>query len=193
VLKIVAQILRIEAAQLKQIVEKAAEYAQHHPVQTIAMAALVVVPGADEAIIGSELFAAGDELAVGARIATGADEFSVAGSPIAAEEAGGTDVLYHGTDLASARSIVAGGLDRSAASELGGGDEFWTTRELDTARWFARANPAGSAETGVVGMRLPGSVETAEKAGLISRHPTGAYIVNDWSRFNDAVRFFLTR
>lgn len=68
---------------------------------------------------------------------------------------------------------------------------FWTTPDLSTARWFAQANPAMSEATGVVGMRLPGTIAQAERSGLLALDRTGAYLVRDWGAFNRAVTFFL--
>jgi RHS repeat-associated protein len=66
------------------------------------------------------------------------------------------EVLYHGTDLASARNIVQSGISKAAARDLGGGDFFWATTKIEDARLFAMANPRGSAEVGIVGIRVMG-------------------------------------
>jgi hypothetical protein len=68
----------------------------------------------------------------------------VAGTGFAeAGAARGSTVLFHGTDLASAESIVARGLNAVRAARLGGGDSFWTTANRKVAGFFAHANPAG--------------------------------------------------
>jgi hypothetical protein len=41
--------------------------------------------------------------------------------------------FYHGTDPASAANIAQNGFNLSAARELGGGDQVWTTRNLTDA------------------------------------------------------------
>ena len=98
-------------------------------------------------------------------------------------------LLFHGSDLASVDNIVANGLDQEAAAALGGGDVFWTTTDIGTARWFAEANPAMSDAFGIVGMRV--DIAAAERAGIIAFDtPTGAYVVTNWDAFNNIAQFF---
>jgi hypothetical protein len=59
--------------------------------------------------------------------------------------------LYHGTDAGSAADIVNNGFDMNKASELGGGDVFWTTTSKSDASWFAQSNPAGG-DSAIVGI-----------------------------------------
>jgi RHS repeat-associated protein len=103
--------------------------------------------------------------------------------------------LYHGTDLDSARDIVARGLDSNTARELGGGDVFWTTTSLSDAELFAVVNPRLSDETGVVGINIRGGIDAAVDAGVISpvSQLPGAYIVNDWDGLNNLATFQLIK
>jgi RHS repeat-associated protein len=98
--------------------------------------------------------------------------------------------LFHGTDAESARSIVATGLDRKAAAQLGGGDVFWMTESQDTARIFAQVNPA-SGNPAVVAADLEGSViESLADRGVIRfDNPGGAWQVLDWEAFNEVATF----
>jgi hypothetical protein len=99
--------------------------------------------------------------------------------------------LYHGTDADSAGDIAENGLSRASAAELGGGDSFWMTKDLDTARLFAQANPAGADEAAVVGINVSGGVANAVSNGVISEVAEfpGTYVVNDWEGFNAIADF----
>jgi RHS repeat-associated protein len=110
---------------------------------------------------------------------------TVEADAVAAEEEGGAFDLYHGTDTESAANITANGIDRGAASELGGGDKFWTTTSRSDAELFAKANPAGG-EPAVVGIRLAGGIEKAVANGIIKpvKGLRGAYTVENWSAFD---------
>jgi hypothetical protein len=104
---------------------------------------------------------------------------------VAAEDTEGAFDLFHGTDTESAGNIVANGIDRGAASELGGGDEFWTTTSKGDAELFAKVNPAGG-EPAVVGIRVTGGVEKAVANGILepAEGLPGAYTVRNWGAFN---------
>lgn len=102
---------------------------------------------------------------------------------------GGFD-LFHGTDADSADSLVSGGLSRSRAARLGGGDSFYTTTDEATARVFAEVNPAGGTPA-VVGIRIPGGVAGAAERGLITPFKgfPGTYVVDDWDLFSNVASF----
>jgi hypothetical protein len=115
----------------------------------------------------------------------------VTAGPAAATARGAApDLLFHGTDAASADAIARNGISKAAARELGGGDVFWTTPMVDTARFFANANPAGG-PPGVVGIRLPpGALDSMKAAGVVGVDQTGAVKVFNWKVFNGSVEFF---
>jgi len=105
--------------------------------------------------------------------------------------AGEGDVLFHGTDAASAEKIVGEGISKEAARRLGGGDVFWTTPNAETAGWFANSNPAGGAP-GIVGIRIPaGGLDAMKASGVVGvDQATGAIKVFNWRVFNGSVEFF---
>ncbi len=99
----------------------------------------------------------------------------------------GTTTLFHGSDLASIESLVAKGLDRAAARDLGGGDIFWATLDKEVAGFFARANPAGGTPA-VAALKIPTTaLESLIKSGGVAIDRTGAYMVKNWGAFNKAV------
>jgi hypothetical protein len=69
----------------------------------------------------------------------------------------GATVLFHGTDAASAADILTNGVNMGRATELGGGDAFWTTTSSSDAGWFAAANPVGGAPA-TLSITVPDSV-----------------------------------
>jgi RHS repeat-associated protein len=99
--------------------------------------------------------------------------------------------LYHGTDVASVESIVAKGLNRTAARELGGGDVFWMTHDLDTARVFAAANPGGGAPA-IAATRINAQLlDRMKQANIVAIDPINqAFTVVKWDEFNSLVKFF---
>ncbi|MGH6690365.1 MAG: hypothetical protein ACREF4_06780 [Gammaproteobacteria bacterium] len=98
--------------------------------------------------------------------------------------------LLHGTDAGSADDIVANGINRDAAAQLGGGDVFWMTESGETARIFAQANPAGGAPA-VVGADLDAAViESLVERGVMRFDDTNsAWQILDWEAFNDVATF----
>jgi hypothetical protein len=95
--------------------------------------------------------------------------------------------LYHGSDVASVDNILANGISRAAARELGGGDVFWATADRGIATLFAKANPAGGAPA-IAGFRLPtSSLNSLVQSGAVAVDRTGAYMIKDWNAFNAAV------
>jgi hypothetical protein len=101
--------------------------------------------------------------------------------------------LYHGTDADSASDIAENGLSHEAAGPYGGDGGFYMTEDLETARTFAAANPAESADTGIVGITFNDGLDSAVSRGIISRVPTfpGVYSAEDWEALNSAARFTL--
>lgn len=73
------------------------------------------------------------------------------------EAAEGSTILLHGTDAASAADILANGINLGPATELGGGDLFWTTTSSSDAGWFAASNPAGG-PAATLSITIPNSV-----------------------------------
>jgi hypothetical protein len=65
--------------------------------------------------------------------------------------------LGHGTDIASAQYIAGSGINYEMAVGYGGGGSFWTTEDLDWAKWCAFANPADG-DPALVTFGLPVSV-----------------------------------
>jgi RHS repeat-associated protein len=109
-------------------------------------------------------------------------------------EGGGSEPdLFHGTDLDSARDIVANGLNQHAARARGGGDVFWVTTSREYAEVFAASNPVMSNSFGLVGIRLRGGLEAGIRSGLLQGDPElpGAYTVSDWEGLNDIATFDL--
>ena len=95
--------------------------------------------------------------------------------------------LFHGSDAASVDSIVANGIDKEAARALGGGDVFWATKDKDIAALFAQANPKGGLPS-VAAFQIPAStLESMVKSGAVEIDRTGAYMIKNWEKFNDAV------
>jgi RHS repeat-associated protein len=105
-----------------------------------------------------------------------------------APKTGGT-TLFHGTDAASADAIVSGGIDQTAARELGGGDIFWSSTDRSVADVFAAANPSGG-EPGVVGIQLAeGALERMVVSG--AAEVRGSTVkVHDWDALNAAANYF---
>jgi hypothetical protein len=101
------------------------------------------------------------------------------------------DILYHGTARMSVNNIVAHGISKSAASRVGGGDVFWMTTDLKTARLFAKANPALSPDFGVVRIEIAQGIRAKERAGIISLDESGAYVVKNWKAFSKIARYFV--
>ncbi|MDD9966128.1 MAG: hypothetical protein OXR73_07895, partial [Myxococcales bacterium] len=103
----------------------------------------------------------------------------------------GGKTFLHGSDVKTVDNLVDTGLNRSAARELGGGDVFWMTEDLSTARVFAQVNPTGG-PAAVAGTRLPGEVVDSFVGRGVMRFdaPTGAWQVVDWDAFNQAAKFF---
>jgi len=101
--------------------------------------------------------------------------------------------LYHGTDANSASDIAENGLSHEAAEPYGGDGGFYMTEDLETARTFAAANPAESADTGIVGITFDDGLDAAVSRGIISRVPSfpGVYSAEDWGALNSAARFTL--
>jgi len=99
--------------------------------------------------------------------------------------------FFHGSDVDSVESIVAFGIDPIAAAALGGGDVFWMTEDLPTARIFALVNPAGGPPA-VVGTQLPQKVVDSLVTRGVMRFdaPTGTWQVVDWGEFNNTARFY---
>ena len=110
---------------------------------------------------------------------------SVVTKPSVAAE--GITTLYHGSDVGSAATIVAKGINKEAARALGGGDVFWATTQKDIATLFAQANPKGGVPA-VVSLKIPTStLDGLVKSGAVAVDRTGAYMVKDWGKFNKAV------
>ena len=106
---------------------------------------------------------------------------------LAARGAGELEALYHGSDVASVENILANGINRTAARELGGGDVFWATADRGIATLFAKANPAGGAPA-IAGFKLPASsLDSLVRTGAVAVDSTGAYMIKDWKAFNAAV------
>ena len=100
--------------------------------------------------------------------------------------------LRHGTDLDSANDIVRSGLNRQRATDLGGGDTFWATRNGTDADFFARANPAGG-QPAVVRIELDQKVvESLQRQGLLDVDGDVFRFNGDaWDILNEFGRFFL--
>jgi RHS repeat-associated protein len=96
-------------------------------------------------------------LGTGGRLAKEGAELGVDALRGADKAGDGTRKLLHGTDAGAADDIVAHGINRNAAAELGGGDVFWMTESRETARLFAQVNPAGG-NPAIIGVDLPTDV-----------------------------------
>lgn len=78
-------------------------------------------------------------------------------------------VVFHGTDATSASNIVATGLNVQNATNLGGGDVFWTTTDVATAGIFANTNHTGGTP-GIVQLTLPrASADAMMSAGTLTQ------------------------
>jgi hypothetical protein len=96
--------------------------------------------------------------------------------------------IFHGTDVASATSIVKKGINQEAARALGGGDVFWATSDLATARLFAKANPKGRSPA-VVGITLrQSSLDRLVSSGAVQVEE-GAIKVTNWDAFHQVVKY----
>jgi RHS repeat-associated protein len=111
------------------------------------------------------------------------------GGGAAAARRGGVS-LFHGTDAASAESIVARGLSAARAAVLGGGDSFWATADRPIAGFFARANPAGGAPA-VVEVHVPQAViSSLERQGALEvQGSTYRFSGNAWNVLNEFATF----
>ena len=196
----VATALGIEPSELNYATVRAFAKPVGQVLNTAKTAAVILLPGAAIAS-GVDHIANKEYLQGGLEIVGGLA--SVAKSVKAAEGAtdaaaltklskpsGSGDVLtiYHGTDAASATSIVKKGINQEAARALGGGDVFWATSDLATARLFAKANPKGGA-AGVVGMTLSQSAFDRLVAGGAVQVEEGAIKVINWDAFNQVVKY----
>ncbi|QQS33233.1 MAG: hypothetical protein IPM50_01230 [Acidobacteriota bacterium] len=95
-------------------------------------------------------------------------------------------VVFHGTDVNSATNIITGGLNVQNAINLGGGDVFWTTTNLGTARIFAEANPSGGTPA-VIQLTLPRQAADAMiGAGTLRVGEGGTYMFQrpSWPQVN---------
>ena len=100
----------------------------------------------------------------------------------------GSVTFYHGSDVESIESLILGGIDMNAAGELGGGDLFWMTESLETARVFADSNPKFGPPA-VAATTLPRSVvDSLVLRGVLRRH-VGAWVVESSAAFNGLARF----
>jgi len=99
--------------------------------------------------------------------------------------------LRHGTDRVSAEDIVSNGLDRNRAEALGGNGDFFTTRDTNSANFFARANPAGG-DPAIIRIDFDDNVlDSLRRQGLVDqdgdvfRFPPEAFdIINEFGEIS---------
>ena len=98
--------------------------------------------------------------------------------------------FYHGSDVESVTSLVENNaVDQSAAAELGGGDVFWMTTNLEKAGMFASANPAGG-QPAIAGLQLSiDTVQSMQASGAVEISGDVAQF-HDWDELNRVCRFF---
>jgi hypothetical protein len=86
---------------------------------------------------------------------------------------------FHGTDVASADSINASGVDAAAARAQNGGGEFWVSFDRGDAELLAYLNPAGGAAALLI-FELPDSVISKLLSGS---KPTASFHPPRWLEF----------
>jgi len=196
----VATALGIEPTQLNYATISAFAKPVGQVLNTVRTAAVLVNPGAAVAsgvdhLAKKEYLEGGLEIlggvagmTKGLKAAEAAPEAAAVAKIAKPSGSGDLITIFHGTDVASATSILKKGISKEAARALGGGDVFWTTTDLATARLFAKANPKGGAAA-VVGMTLSEtSFERLLATGAV-KVEEGAIKVINWDSFNQVVKY----